>query len=65
MYDYSLRQRGGGIDCAEYGPGDHTNPPHPHHAPFNKSKLGSIKCNNLLNTHTKLSLLTAIQMYLM
>ena len=33
------------------GTWDHTNPPHPHHPLFSKSKLGCIKCNNLLNTH--------------
>ena len=34
-----------------YYNGDHTNPPHPHHAPFNKSKSGFIKIQNLLNIH--------------
>ena len=35
---------------------DHTNPPHPHHHPFNKFKLEFIKCNNSLNAHkTELS----------
>ena len=28
---------------------DHTNPPHPHHHPFNKFRLKFIKCNNSLN----------------
>ena len=37
---------------------DHTNPPHPHHHPFNKFKLEFIKCNNSLNARkTELSLL--------
>ena len=31
---------------------DHTNPPHPRHAPLNKSEFGLIKCRHLLNTHT-------------
>ena len=35
---------------------DHTNPPHPHHHPFNKFKLEFIKCNNSLNArNTELS----------
>ena len=35
---------------------DHTNPPHPHHHPFNKFKLEFIKCNNSLNARkTELS----------
>ena len=33
------------------GSWDHTNPPHPHHYPFNKFELGFIKCKDLLNTH--------------
>ena len=35
---------------------DHTNPPHPHHHPFNKCKLEFIKCNKSLNARkTELS----------
>ena len=35
---------------------DHTNPPHPHHHPFNKFKLECIRCNNSLNARkTELS----------
>ena len=42
---------------------DHTNPSHPHHPLFNKFKSGFTKCKHLLNTHTQLSLFTAINIY--
>ena len=44
-----------GSDGSSYS-WDHTNPPHPHHHPFNKFKLEFSKCNNSLNARkTELS----------